>query len=60
MKKKAYLTPQAEIVEIDIQQQLLAGSPTEVFDEYAGEDIPGLAPDMDDEFEHSIISCMMA
>jgi hypothetical protein len=52
MKKKAYLTPQAEIVEIDIQQQLLAGSPTEVFDEYAGEDIPGLAPDMDDEFEY--------
>ena len=51
MKKKAYLTPQVEVVEIDIQQQLLAGSATEVFDENAGGDIPGLAPDMDYEFD---------
>ena len=51
MKKKAYLTPQVEFVEVDIQQQLLAGSVTVVFDEDAGEDIPGLARDMDYEFE---------
>ncbi len=51
MKKKAYLAPQAEVVEIDIQQQLLAGSATDVFDEDAGGDIPGLAPDMDSEFD---------
>ena len=39
MKKKAYMTPQVEVVEIDIQQQLLAGSATDVFDEDAGEDV---------------------
>lgn len=40
-----------EVVEADIQQQLLAGSATDVFDEDAGKDIPGLAPDMDYEIE---------
>ena len=50
MKKKAYLTPQMEVVEIEYKQQLLAGSATDVFDENAGGDIPGLAPDMDSEF----------
>ena len=51
MKKKAYLTPQMEVVYIEYQQQLLAGSATGVLDEAAGDDIPGLAPDMDSEFD---------
>ncbi len=51
MKKKAYLTPQVEFVEVDNQQQLLLVSPTEVFNEDAGEDIPGLAREMDYEYE---------
>lgn len=47
MKKKAYLTPQMEVVEIKFQPQLLAGSGIDVLNVDAGENIPGLAPDMD-------------
>ena len=51
MKKKAYLKPQMKVVEIKFQPQLMAGSVVHLVDEYAGEDIPGLAPKMYHEFD---------
>ena len=55
MKKKQYFAPEMEVVELNYNPQLLAGSAIggDVIDDYAEPDIPGLAPgfsDTDDTF----------
>lgn len=53
--KKKYFAPEMEVVELNYNPQLLAGSVAgqDVIDDYADPDIPGLAPgfsDTDDPF----------
>lgn len=51
MMKKNYIAPDMEVVNIRFSQYLMAGSVTggDVFDENAGDGVPGLAPAMGSE-----------
>ena len=46
--KKQYFAPEMEVVELNYNQQLLAGSVMgeNVMDDFAEPDIPGMAPDL--------------
>ena len=46
--KKQYFAPEMEVVELNYNQQLLAGSAigSDVIDDFAEPDIPGMAPDL--------------